>query len=64
MVETQVWDELRRDSSGAITLASQRNDWDVRADNFLLPDGTVDIAAHNAYIALTRGITPNTPLWQ
>jgi hypothetical protein len=60
--ETLVWEELRRDASGAITSTAQHGDWDFRADTFIV-DGAVDVAAHNAYIALSRGIPPQTPLW-
>lgn len=65
VVETQVWDSLRRDALGNIVLTADpmHNDWDFRADSFILPDGTVDVASHNAYITSTRGITPNTPFF-
>jgi len=60
--ETLVWDELRRDASGAIASTAQHNDWDFRANTFIV-NGIVDVAAHNAYIALNRGIPPQTQLW-
>ena len=60
--ETLAWDSLRRDPAGSIVLQAQiLTDLDDRANAFIRPDGTVDIAAHNAYITQTRGITPNTP---
>ncbi|MBI3321478.1 MAG: hypothetical protein HYZ91_04330 [Candidatus Omnitrophica bacterium] len=60
--ETLVWDELRRDAGGVITSAAQHGDWDFRANTFMV-GGRVDVAAHNAYIASTRGITPHTQWW-
>ena len=63
VVETLVWDELRRDDQGAITITNQHVDWDFRANSFINPDGTVDVAAHNAYISSDRGIPPNVQLW-
>ncbi|MBI3997219.1 MAG: hypothetical protein HY352_06130 [Candidatus Omnitrophica bacterium] len=59
ITETLVWDSLRRDAQGNIVLTSIHTDDDERADQFIRPDGSVDIAAHNAYITQTRGIPPN-----
>jgi hypothetical protein len=57
--ETLVWDSLRRDADGNIVLtSSDSNDLDFRADTFILPGGSVDEAAHNAYISASRGISP------
>ncbi len=64
VVETLAWNELRRNSSGTIDYIAQHSDWDFRADTFILGNGEVDVAAHNAYISESRGITPNTPMWQ
>jgi len=63
ITETLVWDSLRRDGSGTIVLTSDHSDVDERANAFLFPDGSVDIAAHNAYITQTRGIPANCPFF-
>ena len=63
VTETLVWDSLRRDSQGNIILTTDKDDIDFRANAFILPDGTVDVAGHNSYISQSRGITPNCPFF-
>jgi hypothetical protein len=63
ITETLVWDSLRRNSDGTIVLTSAHNDVDTRADQFIRADGTVDVAAHNAFISQTRGIKANCPFF-
>jgi len=63
ITETLVWDSLRRDASGTITLTTDKNDVDDRANMFILPDGSVDVAAHNAFISNSRGIIPDCPFF-
>ena len=63
ITETLVWDSLRRDSQGNIVLTTSNSDVDRRTNSFILPDGSVDVAAHNAYISQTRDIKPSCPFF-
>jgi len=64
VTETLVWNSLRRDAQGKIVLTMAKgDDIDFRANTFILPDGTVDVAAHNSYISQSRGIKPNCPFF-
>lgn len=60
---TLVWDELRRDGAGNITEISTKTDLDFRA-LFIIDDDTVDTAALNAYLVLSRSsISANNRWW-
>ena len=63
VTETVVWDSLRRDSQGNVVLTTNKDDVDIRANQFIRPDGSVDVAGHNAFISQSRGILPGCPFF-